>query len=342
MTIIYPLVISVFTTMNDAPPLADLAVFVAVVEAEGFSAAARRLSVSKAMVSTAVARLEAQLGVRLFQRTTRRLTVTEEGARAFPHAQRAMAAARDAAEAAALSRTSPRGTLKVNAPMSFGLLHVVPALGAFAAAYPEVDIDLVLDDRMLDLVEGGFDVALRIGVLGDSSLVAQRIGRNRMALVAHADYLSRAGAPKAPGELVGHSLLQYAHAPSQWTMTRGKTSVSVRVRPKLKANSSLALHQAVSQGLGIARMPLFVVGNDLARGRLMRVLDGWDLPEAPIQIVTTTRQHQPQKTKAFVEFFRSRLGDPPYWEAGAASDRPRDIEAARGHSRKPSSRRARA
>lgn len=327
--------------MNDALPLGDLAVFVAVVETEGFSAAARRMSVSKAMVSTVIGRLEARLGVRLFQRTTRRLTVTEEGARAFPHAQRAVAAARDAAEAASLSRMSPRGTLKVNAPMSFGLLHVVPALGAFAAAYPEVDIDLVLDDRMLDLVEGGFDVALRIGVLGDSSLVAQRIGRSRVALVAHADYLARSGTPTTPAELAQHALLQYAHAPAQWTLTRGRASASVRVRPKLKANSSLALQHAVSQGLGIARMPLFVVGELLARRQLVKVLPAWELPEAPIQIVTTGRQLQPQKTRAFVEFFRARLGDPPYWETGAAAEPRPAGNAARGSSRKPSTRRAR-
>jgi DNA-binding transcriptional LysR family regulator len=299
-------------------PLLDLTVFVAVAEAEGFSAAARRMGISKAMASTAVARLEARLGVRLLQRTTRRLSLTEAGAAALPHAQRALQAARDAEEAATQSRLSPRGTLRINAPMSFGLLHVVPALGAFARAYPEVRVDLVLDDRVLDLVEGGFDLALRIGTLPDSSLVSQRMGRNRNVLVAHPDYLARAGMPASPGELAGHAVLLYSLAAtgSRWTLTHGARSETVRVRGPLQANSSLALRQALLQGLGIARIPLFVVGEDLHRRRLMRVLPDWELPDQDIHALTTTRDHLPRKTRAFIEFFRSRLGDPPYWEQG--------------------------
>ncbi len=299
-------------------PLLDLAVFVAVAEAEGFSAAARRMGISKAMTSTAVARLEARLGVRLLQRTTRRLSLTEAGAAALPHAQRALQAARDAEEAATQSRLSPRGTLRINAPMSFGLLHVVPALGAFARAYPEVRVDLVLDDRVLDLVEGGFDLALRIGTLPDSSLVSQRVGRNRNVLVAHPDYLARAGMPASPGELANHSVLLYSLAATgaRWTLTHGARSETVRVRGPLQANSSLALRQVLLQGLGIARIPLFVVGEDLHRGLLMRVLPDWELPDQDIQALTTTRDHLPRKTRAFIEFFRSRLGTPPYWEQG--------------------------
>lgn len=202
--------------------------------------------------------------------------------------------------------------------MSFGLLHVVPALGAFARAYPEVRVDLVLDDRVLDLVEGGFDLALRIGTLPDSSLVSQRVGRNRNVLVAHPDYLARAGMPASPGELAGHAVLVYSLSATgtRWTLTRGARSETVRVRGPLQANSSLALRQALLQGLGIARIPLFVVGEDLHHGRLMRVLPDWELPEQDIHALTTTRDQLPRKTRAFIEFFRSRLGDPPYWEQG--------------------------
>lgn len=303
-----------------ALPLDELGVFAAVAEGEGFSAAARRLGVSKAMVSTAIARLEARLGVRLFHRTTRRLSLTEAGTAALPHAQRALLAARDAEEAAVSQRTSPRGTLRVNAPMSFGLRHVTPALGAFARAYPEIRVDLVLDDRVLDLVEGGFDLAVRIGTLPDSSMVATRVGRNRNALVASAEYLERAGAPTRPAELADHAALIYSLSPTgaAWTLTRDGRDETVKVRGPLQANSSLALREAALQGLGVARMPLFVVGEDLARGRLLRVLPGWDLPEQGIHVVTTAREQQPRKTRAFVEFLRGRFGDPPYWETGAA------------------------
>ena len=303
---------------SHGPPLEDLVVFAAVAEAEGFSAAARRLGVSKSMVSAAVARLEQRLGVRLLQRTTRRLSLTEAGAAALPHAQRARVAAQDAEEAAVSLRTTPRGTLKVNAPLSFGVLHVAPALGAFARAYPEVRVDLVLDDHVLDLVGGGFDLALRIGTLPDSSLVASTIGRNRNVLVAHAEYLARAGVPTHPSELADHAALVYSLSPTgaQWSLTCDGASETVRVRGPLQADSSLALRAAALQGLGIARLPLFVAGPDLAEGRLQRVLPEWSLPEQGIHLVTAGRGQQPRKVIAFAEFLRERIGEPPYWEPG--------------------------
>jgi DNA-binding transcriptional LysR family regulator len=305
--------ITLFMNVNDGLPLPDLGVFVAVAEARGFSAAARRLSVSKAMVSTSVRRLEKRLGVQLLQRTTRTLSLTEDGAAVLPHAQRALLAAREAEDAARHARLTPRGTLKLNAPMSFGLLHVVPALGAFARAYPDVQVDLVLDDRYVDLVAGGFDLALRIGALPDSGLVVQRLGVNRMALVAHHRYLARRGRLSRPAELADHAALQYAHTSTDWVLQRGRRSVSVRVRPTLRVNSSLALHQAALQGLGIARLPRFVLGGDLRRKRLVQVLPEWSLPETPIQLVTTSRE-LPRKTRAFIEFFRAHLGATWPWD----------------------------
>jgi DNA-binding transcriptional LysR family regulator len=304
---------------NNAPsplPAADLAVFAAVAETQGFSSAARRLGVSKAMVSVAVARLESRLGVRLLQRTTRRISLTEAGAAALPHAQRSLLAARDAEEAATRAAVSPRGVLRINAPMSFGLLHVAPALGAFAREYAEIRVDLVLDDRVLDLIDGGFDLALRIGDLPDSSLVAQKLGRARSVIVAHPDYLAHAGAPRTPAELAEHASLVYSLSPtgSRWTLTRGKRREVVDVRPRLQANSSLALREALLAGVGLARIPSFVVYEDLAAGRLVRVLPRWELPRLGIFAVTTAREYLPRKTRAFVDFLRARIGDPPYWE----------------------------
>jgi DNA-binding transcriptional LysR family regulator len=316
-----------FVITNNSGGLQDLAVFVAVAETEGFSAAARRLAVSKAMVSVAIARLEARLGVRLFQRTTRRISLTEAGAATLPHAQRSLLAARDAEEAATQSLASPRGVLRINAPMSFGLLHVVPALGAFAKTYAEVRVDLVLDDRVLDLVEGGFDLALRIGTLGDSGLVAQRIGTSRNVLVAHPDYLARAGEPRTPSDLLEHAALVYSLSSTgaRWVLTRGSKSETVRVSGPLQANSSLALHQALLQGLGLARIPRFIVGDDLARGTLVQVLPEWSLAEQGIFALTTARTYLPRKTRVFIDFLRERIGEPPYWEPGG---RKRSLHAA--------------
>jgi DNA-binding transcriptional LysR family regulator len=297
----------------------DLLVFAAVAESEGFSAAGRRLGVSKSMVSAAVARLETRLGVQLLQRTTRRLSLTEAGIAVLPHAQRARVAAQDAAEAAVSLSTSPRGLLKVNAPMSFGVLHVAPALGAFASAYPEVKVDLVLDDRVLDLVAGDFDLAIRIGTLPDSSLIASSIGRNRNVLVAHVDYLARAGTPREPSDLAAHAALVYSLSAtgSVWTLSCGNRSESVKVDSPLRANSSIALREGALQGLGIARLPMFVAGPDLAKGHLKQVLPQWSLPEQGIHLVTTARGHQPRKVTAFAEFLRARIGTPPYWEVEA-------------------------
>lgn len=299
-------------------PLQELAVFAAVAETEGFTSAARRLRVSKAMVSVAIARLESRLGVRLFQRTTRRLSLTEAGAAALPHAQRALVAAQDAEEAATELLASPRGLLRVNAPMSFGLLHVVPALGEFAGIYPEVKIDLVLDDRVLDLAEGGFDLALRIGDLADSTLVAKRVGTNRMAIVAAPSYLERRGAPAGPADLAAHDALLYSLSPTgaRWTLKRGAETETVRVTGPLQANSSLALHTALLQGLGLARIPWFIAGKDLREGRLVRVLPDWELPTQGIFAVTAARDYLPRKTIAFIDFFRARIGEPAYWEEG--------------------------
>jgi len=303
---------------NNRPTLDDLAVFVAVAESDGFSAAARRLHASKAMVSVAISRLEAQLGVKLFQRTTRRISLTEAGQAMLPHAQRSMLAARDAEEAATETRTSPRGELRVNAPMSFGLKHVVPALGDFASAHSEIRVDLVLDDRVLDLVEGGFDLALRIGALSDSGLIAHRLATSYNVLVAHPEYLSRVGRPTTPAALKAHATLLYSlsSTAARWVLTKGSKTESIAVRPLLRANSGMALLEASKQGLGIASVPRFLVGEELAQGSLVQVLADWTLPEHGIFALTTARDHVPRKTRAFIDFFRARIGSPPYWERG--------------------------
>jgi DNA-binding transcriptional LysR family regulator len=301
---------------DDGLRLQDLELFVAVAETGGFTAAAARLGVSKATVSVAVARLEAQLGVRLFHRSSRRVAPTEAGLAALPHARRALDAARDAAEAAREGLAAPRGVLRLDVPHSFGLLYVMPVVNRFLVRYPEVTVDLVLDDRPLDLVAGGFDLALRIGTLADSGLVAQRIAPIAGVLVAHPAYLDRRGRPEEPRDLAGHDTLVYSLSPTgaRWPVQRGGRTEEVVATPRLRATSSLALLQAVREGLGVARMPRFVVAEDLAAGRLERVLPGWDMPSLGLYALTTAREGSPRKTAAFLELFRDWIGSPPRWD----------------------------
>lgn len=289
--------------------LDDLAVFRAVAEQGGFSAAARQLGLSKAAVSVAVTRLEAGLGVRLFQRTTRRLSLTDAGRAALPPARDALAAAQDAVDAAVSQRTRPVGTLRITAPMSFGILHVAPALAEFAARYPELDVALDLDDRFVDLVQGAYDLALRIGAMADSSLVATTISRSSNVLVASPGYLERRGAPRNPGELPRHDAVGYALAADalDWRLRRGRRTARIAVRPRVTTNSSLALKAIVANGYGIARVPYFAVIDELRDGRLVRVLPEWTLPELPIRLVTTSRRQLPLKTKLLQDHLRRAL-----------------------------------
>jgi DNA-binding transcriptional LysR family regulator len=301
---------------GSGPALNDMAVFVAVADSGGFSAAARRMDVSKAMVSKAVGRLEERLGVRLMQRTTRRLSLTEAGAAYLPHARQALEAAQAAEEAAMRGLAAPRGTLRINAPMSFGILHLAPLLAEFARRYPEVQVDLCLDDRIIDLIAGGFDLAIRIGQLRDSSLVARPIGVSRNVICAAPTYLAQHGVPATPAALADHDGLIYSLASDAdtWTLTRGRRSERVRVRGRFHANNSLALRHALLDGLGIARTPRFVVSEDLAAGRLVPLLSEWSAGQYGIHAVTTVREHLPRKTREFVEFLRERIGEPAYWD----------------------------
>lgn len=199
--------------------------------------------------------------------------------------------------------------------MSFGLLHVAPALGELSRRFPELCVDLWLDDRVLNLVDGGFDLALRIGTLADSSLVAHRLGTSRNILVAHQSYLDRAGVPRNPEQLGSHAALLFAlvERPAL-DLHRGSKKTTVAVAGPFRANSSLALRTCVLAGLGVARIPSFVVGEDVAAGRLVHVLSDWELPDQGISALTATRDHVPAKTRVFIDLPALRIGNPAYWD----------------------------
>lgn len=298
--------------------LTDIAVFVEVVEAGSFTAASGRLSLSKAVVSKYVTRLENRLGARLLNRTTRRLSLTEAGRVLYDRSRGALEEIDGARAAVSRLNQAPRGTLRINAPMSFGVLHVAPVIPTFLERYPELSVDMELDDRKVDVVAGGYDVSVRIAALPDSSLVARRLGPCRHAVVASPAYLERRGRPSSPGELGGHDVLTYRYQQSarEWHFsTSGGRAIPVAVDGRLRMNNSLALREALLAGAGVARMPTFVVGEDIRAGRLVRLLPGYETIEVSIYAVYAERRHLAPKVRAFVDFMVGRIGEQPGWDA---------------------------
>lgn len=299
--------------------LTAMAVYARVVEEGSFSRAAQSLGLSKSAVSKQVGRLEDRLGVRLLNRTTRRLSLTEAGT-AFYEGCRQLVADAEAAEAAVSHLASaPRGTLRVNAPMSFGQLHVAPAVPEFLASYPELSVDLQLNDRTVDLVQEGYDMAVRIGQLPDSSLIARRLAPLRRVAVAAPDYLDRRGRPSHPRELAGHDCLIYSYLASgrEWRFHGREGELRVQVEGRLEANNGDALLAAARQGAGIAWQPTFICGDDLRAGRLECLFPEWhDDDNVGIFAVFPASRNLSPKVRVFVDFLARRFGPEPYWDEG--------------------------
>jgi DNA-binding transcriptional LysR family regulator len=295
-----------------------MAIFAEVVEAEGFSAAARRLGVSKSAVSKQVARLEDRLAVRLLNRTTRRLSLTEAGATFYDSCRAVLDAAETAEREVSELAAAPRGLLKLNAPMSFGFLHLAAAIPQFHAQFPQISVDVAMNDRFVDLVEEGYDLAIRIGALGDSSLVARRIAPSRAVICASPDYLARRGRPATPGDLARHDCLLYANKdqPRVWSLLGPAGSQKVTVRGPLIANNGDALAAAALGGMGIASLPTFIVGRHLRAGRLEVLLRDFPLPEQGIHAVFPHSRNLSVKVRVFVDFLAARFGPRPYWDDG--------------------------
>jgi len=295
--------------------LADLAVFARVAEQGSFTIAAQSLRLSKSAVSKQVARLEARFGTRLIQRTTRRLVLTETGRVVLVHAERLLAEA-EAAEAAVQNlQAAPRGLLRVNMPMSFGLAHVAPLLPELLTRYPELQLDLSLNDRRVDLLEEDVDLAIRIGALPDSSLAARRLAPNRFVVCAAPAYLERYGTPRVPDQLKWHHCLIYTYLPDPdlWHFG-GADPCSVRVQGPLRANNGDVLHRAALAGLGILRSPSFIVGADLAAGRLVPILEACAVPDSGIHAVYPATRHLTPKLRAFIDFLTEKFGPEPPWD----------------------------
>ncbi|HEX6958267.1 MAG TPA: LysR family transcriptional regulator [Ferrovibrio sp.] len=297
--------------------LVDLAVFARVVENNSFSAAAAALKLSKSAVSKQVARLEARLGAQLLQRTTRKLALTETGRIVYGHAQRLLAEAEAAETAVQALYSTPRGRLRVNMPVNFGQMHVAPLLPDFLARCPELELELTVNDRRIDLLEEDVDVAIRIGVLADSTLTARRLARNRMVICAAPAYLRRAGVPMKPEDLRQHQCLVYSYlpAPEIWPLVNeAGAAAAVKVSGRLHANNGDMLRIAALAGTGIIFSPSFMVGADLAAGRLVPLLESYTPAPSGIYAVYPAQRYLTPKVRAFIDFLAERFGPEPPWD----------------------------
>jgi DNA-binding transcriptional LysR family regulator len=295
--------------MAKLPDFEALAIFAKVVELRSFAAAAGELALSKATVSKAVSRLEERLGARLFNRTSRRLALTDAGQRLATRAARLLADGEEAENETLAQSTAPRGLVRLAVPMSFGVKAVAPLLPEFLLQYPDVSIDLHLSDATVDLIGEGFDAGLRIARLPDSSLIARRLCGMPRYTVAAPSYLKRHGRPTHPMHLAEHKCFGYAYLSSNvWHYTNAAgEQASVRPAGQLRVNNGEAVMPALIAGLGIADLPDFIVGDAIASGEVEVILKGWKQPEAAVHLVTPPGGPRPARVEVLAEFLTRRF-----------------------------------
>jgi len=274
--------------------------FVAVADLQGFAPAARKLGLSPSGVTRLIAALEERLGARLLQRTTRKVALTDVGARYLERARRILADVEEAESSAEGERTRPSGRLVVSAPIGFGRLHVSPVMSRYLARHAEVSAELRLSDRMINLVEDGVDLAVRIGHLPDSTLVARHVGEMRRMVVASNAYLKRRGEPKTPQAIISHDTIQFGAAPD-WRFVEDGREIRVASTPRFSTNSFDAAIQYAEQGGGLTRVMAYQAAEALKRGRLKIVLAKFEQPALPIHIVYPTSRLLSAKVRAFID-----------------------------------------
>lgn len=293
--------------------------FVAVVEAGSFVAAAESLRVSKAAVSRNVIELETRLGARLLQRTTRRLSLTEAGRAYYARCRQILAELDEADSAVGMVTGHPVGRLRVNAPFSFGILHLGPLWGQFMERYPDVELEVSLSDRFVDVVEEGFDAVIRISRLQDSSLVYRRLATTRIIACASPQYLARRGTPERVADLAGHAVIAYSYASQGdvWKFVTEHGEQEVATHARMRTNNGDICRAVALAHQGIVLQPDFLVGDDLAQGRLVAILPGARVPEIGIYVVYPSRKHLSVKVRALVDFLAAAF-EKPAWQTDAA------------------------
>ncbi|MBF0380221.1 MAG: LysR family transcriptional regulator [Magnetococcales bacterium] len=290
--------------------------FVKVAEVGGFSAAARSMRLSKAVVSKYISLLEEQLSVRLFNRTTRQIRLTEEGRDYLQRCKMILADLEEAERSVKDLHGAPSGLLRISAPMSFGIYHLSSAIADFMEMWPKIEIDLDMNDRFVDVLAEGFDLAIRGGKMVDSSLIARRLAPLQSVLCGSAAYFKEYGEPQTPDELVNHNCIGYSYSRSgdNWHFQSAKGDVVVSVKSKIRVNSGDAIRQIVLQGQGIAIIPTFLVGHDLAQGTLIKTMDNYPIKESGLYALYHHNRHLSAKVRVFVDFLAKRYGKKPYWD----------------------------
>lgn len=295
----------------------DIQAFVAVVEAGSFTAAADRLEIAKSAVSRRVSGLEERLGVQLLRRTTRQLNLTDSGRSFYEQSARILADLEEAESAVAQEHGELRGTLRIALPLSFGLRHMGKPIAEFSRQHPHVDFDLDLNDRRVDLVEEGADLALRIGNLTDSSLIARKLFDARTVICGSQDYFNAHGIPQTPDELTGHQCLVYGNVqdPSKWVCrdTAGD-SHKIKVNTSMTASNGDFLCEAATQGLGIAMQPTFIAGEAISRGDLVPILTDYQWPVSPAWVAYPPTRHLSFRVRKFIDFLVEYFAGTPYWD----------------------------
>ncbi|NWB87859.1 LysR family transcriptional regulator [Pseudomonas gingeri] len=286
-----------------------MAIFVRVVERGSFSAVARELRTSQPTISKILKALEVELGGKLIARSTRQLSLTDEGQRYYAQCRQILAAVDNAEHSFQSGREQVAGSLRIGSSVSFGRLQIASRLPDFLARYPQLEIDLQLSDQNQDLVEEGLDVSLRIGELNDSNLIARRIGDTRRITVASAAYLARRGEPQTPEQLSEHNCLQFNLLSSQnlWYYEKDGQRYSVRIKGNAQSNNSEAIREMVLGGLGIALSPVWLFAEDLQAGRVMAILPDYQTQSLPIHAVFPANRRQSARVKAFVDYMSEAL-----------------------------------
>lgn len=291
--------------------------FVRVVEAGGISAAADRMDVAKSVVSRRLKELEEHLGVELFHRTTRQMNLTDSGRAFYQQSVRILADILEAEHATSQFHGALKGNLKVAVPLSFGLMHLGPAITAFLQTHPDIEFDLDFNDRQVDLLAEGFDLAIRIASLPDSSLIARRLAPIQAVMCASPAYLQHMGTPQAPEELIQHRCLVYnlISNSDNWNVYDATGQLlKTRIIPYLKASNGEFLRDAAVDGLGIVLLPAFIVYREIERGALMPVLTGYHYTQLAAYAIYPQTRHLSQRVRAFVDFLSQRFEGMPYWD----------------------------
>jgi DNA-binding transcriptional LysR family regulator len=290
--------------------------FTRVVATRSYAEAGRKLGLTRSAVSKAVSELERSLGARLLDRTTRRVSPTEAGLAYYERCVSILAQVEETEIQISRLHDEPKGVLKINAPMSFGMLYLAAAVADFMARHTDLHVELTLDDRFIDPLAEGVDVTLRIGTLTDSSLIARRLAPANRVLIASPDYLARHGTPQSPADLAQHRCLNYGHATfmQRWPLTEAGKPISVPITAALSSNNGDVLRAAALKGNGIAALPTFMVGADIKAGRLAIVLP--DNPPAPLGIFAlyAPNRYLAAKTRVFIDFLVERFGPEPEWD----------------------------